>query len=77
MNRWLAASVVLAVGVFVVNQHQRCVQLLDSVVEKAFVEEQPRRNDSMASLFKSIAQNLVLRAPSGPVSQGLFLNGAH
>jgi len=64
-----ALSIVVACGaVLLCSNQQYCTDILDSLLDKAFApsDELDVRNASMTSLFKKIAQNVVLKAPSGP-----------
>ena len=75
MNKLAALSIVVACGAVLLcsNQQQYCTDILDSLLDKAFAsDELDLRNASMTSLFKKIAQNVVLKAPSGPVSRSGF-----
>ena len=70
MNKLAALSIVVACGAVLLYSNQYCTDILDSVIDKAFAsDELDVRNASMTSLFKKIAQNVVLKAPSGPVSK--------
>jgi len=68
MNKLAALSIVVACGaVLLYSNQQYCTDILDSLLDKAFAsDELDVRNASMTSLFKKIAQNVVLKAPSGP-----------
>ena len=74
MNKLAALSIVVACGaVLLYSNQQYCTDILDSLLDKAFAsDELDLRNASMTSLFKKIAQNVVLKAPSGPVSRSGF-----